>query len=200
MKIALTLSIATLILAGCANRENRDSIGASGPITTTERATGQSGSYLSEQDQTFIKEASQGGMMEVKMGRLAAQKGHSEAVRQLGQKLVQDHSKANQELKLLASQKNITLPTETPSEHEAMLSHLQSLEGAEFDKAFRKHAVEDHQKDIQKFQTASQSPDADLKAFAQKTLPVLQQHLQMAEKIEAQGSSEQTEIVPPQQP
>src|SRR5688572_22389814 len=200
MKIALTLSISTLILAGCAQTEDRDSMGASGPITSTERSTGQSTtSYLSEQDQTFIKETAQGGMMEVKMGRLGAQKGHSEAVRQLGQKLVQDHSKANQELKLLASQKNITLPTETPSEHQAMLSHLQSLEGAEFDKAFKKHAVEDHQKDIQKFQTALQSPDADLKAFAQKTLPVLQQHLEMAQKIEAQGTEQTTETVPPPQ-
>jgi len=201
MKIALTLSISTLILAGCAQTEDRDSMGASGPITSTERSTGQSTtSYLSEQDQTFIKETAQGGMMEVKMGRLGAQKGHSEAVRQLGQKLVQDHSKANQELKLLASQKNVTLPTEVPTELQTMLAHLKSLEGAEFDKAFKKHALEHHQEDIQKFQKASESsPDGDVKAFAQKTLPVLQQHLKMAQDIDVQETSP-AENVPPAQP
>ena len=159
--------------------------GAGGPVSVSQ--SGQSSSYLGDQEQTFLKEAAQGGLAEVQMGRLGAQKGQSQEVRQLGQKLVQDHSKANQELKLLAAQKNITLPTDIPTEHQSMLSHLKSLEGAEFDQAFKKHAVEDHQKDIQKFQTASQTAaDQDVKAFAQKTLPVLQQHLKMAQDIKAE--------------
>jgi putative membrane protein len=192
MKLSIVVaSVSALILAGCASQEERDSsaMGAGGPVTTSQQS-GSSQSYLGEQDQTFIKEAAQGGLMEVQMGRLGAQKGHTEPVRQLGQKLVQDHSKANQELKLLAAQKQVTLPTDMPTEAQAMLSHLKSLEGAEFDKAFKKHAIEDHQKDIQKFQTiAQQSADSDVKAFAQKTLPVLQQHLKMAQDI---PSGEQT--------
>jgi putative membrane protein len=160
------------------------STGAGGPVSTSQ--TGQAGSYLGDQDHTFIKEAAQGGMAEVQMGRLGAQKGQSQEVRQFGQKLVQDHSKANQELKLLAAQKSITLPTDISTEQQAMMSHLKSLEGAEFDEAFKKHAVEDHQEDVQKFQTASQrATDSDVKAFAVKTLPVLQQHLKMAQDIPA---------------
>jgi len=180
--------MSALILVGCARHHNESmSTGAGGPVSGSQSG---SSSYLGDQEQAFLKEAAQGGLAEVQMGRLAAQKGQSQEVRQLGQKLVQDHSKANQELKLLAAQKNITLPQEIPTEHQAALSHLKSLEGSEFDKAFKQHAVEDHQKDIQKFQTASQTAaDTDVKAFAQKTLPVLQQHLKMAQDIQAESTS-----------
>ncbi|HKQ38538.1 MAG TPA: DUF4142 domain-containing protein [Verrucomicrobiae bacterium] len=191
MKLPIVVtSMSALILVGCAHHQRNDSMstGAGGPVSVSQ--SGQSSSYLGDQEQTFLKEAAQGGLAEVQMGRLGAQKGQSQEVRQLGQKLVQDHSKANQELKLLAAQKSITLPTDIPTEHQSMLSHLKSLEGAEFDQAFKKHAVEDHQKDIQKFQTASQTAtDSDIKAFAQKTLPVLQQHLKMAQDIKGEQTS-----------
>jgi putative membrane protein len=190
MKLPIIVaSVSALILAGCAHKERESTaMGAPGPVTTSEQSgTGQS--YLGEPDQTFLKEASQAGMAEVQMGRLAAQKGHSHAVRQLGQKLVQDHSKANQELKLLASQKSVTLPTDTPTEAESMLAHLRALEGAEFDKELKKHAIEGHQKAIQQFQTAAQSADSDVKAFAEKTLPVLKEHLKMAEAIKADSET-----------
>ena len=187
MKLPIVIaSVSALILVGCASQEPEESVtvGAGGPVATPQ--TGQSGSYLGDQEQTFLKETAQSGLMEVQMGRLAAQKGQGQQVRQLGQKLVQDHSKANQELKLLAAQKNITLPTGLKTDHQSMISHLNNLEGAEFDAAFKKHALEHHQEDIQKFQTASQTAaDADVKAFAQKTLPVLQEHLKMAQSIQA---------------
>ena len=187
MKLPVVIvSMSALILVGCAHQQREESVyvGAGGPVSVSE--TGQSGSYLGDQDQRFMKEAAQAGSAEVQMGRLAAQKGQSQEVRQLGQRLVQDHSKANQELKLLAAQKSITLPTDLPTEHEAMLSHLKSLEGAEFDQAFKKHAIEAHQKAIEKFQTAAQqSTDSDVKALAQKTLPVLQQHLKIAQDLPA---------------
>ena len=139
-------------------------------------------------------------MAEVQMGRLAAQKGQSQAVRQLGQKLVQDHSKANQELKLLASQKAVALPMDIGTEHESALAHLKTLEGSEFDQAFIKHAIEDHQKDIQKFETAAQqSADADVKAFAQKQVPILQQHLKMAQDAQASTSPGTSTGSPPTQ-
>jgi len=195
MKLPLVVaSISALILVGCArHKQESSSMGAAGPVSSQSSGQSSSSSYLGDTDQTFLKEAAQGGQAEVQMGRLAAQKGQSQSVRQLGQKLVQDHSKANQELKLLAAQKSVTLPTDIGTENQSALSHLKNLEGTEFDQAFIKHAVEDHQKDIQKFQTVSQqSADADVKAFAQKQLPVLQQHLKMAQDAQAtssQGSS-----------
>ena len=179
MKLPLVMaSISALILVGCArHKQESSSMGAAGPVSSS-RSGSSSSSYLGDTDQKFLKEAAQGGQAEVQMGRLAAQKGQSQAVRQLGQKLVQDHSKANQELRLLAAQKNITLPSDIGTENESAIAHLKSVEAAEFDQAFIKHAIEDHQTDIQKFQTVSQqSADADVKAFAQKELPVLQQHL-----------------------
>src|SRR5436190_3477285 len=109
----IVASMSALILVGCAHHQRNESMstGAGGPVSVSQ--SGQSGSsYLGDQEQTFLKEAAQGGLSEVQMGRVAAQKGQSQEVRQLGQKLVQDHSKANQELKLLAAQKNVTLPTD----------------------------------------------------------------------------------------
>lgn len=201
MKLPLVVaSISALILVGCArHKQESSSMGAAGPVSSSQSGSSSS-SYLGDTDQKFLKEAAQGGQAEVQMGRLAAQKGQSQAVRQLGQKLVQDHSKANQELKLLAAQKNITLPSDIGTENESAIAHLKSLEAAEFDQAFIKHAVEDHQKDIQKFQTASQqTADADVKAFAQKELPLLQQHLKMAQ--DAQATAGQSNIgSPPSSP
>ena len=195
MKLSIIgVTISALILAGCASHEERETsaTGAGGPILE-QSSGGRSSSYLGEQDQTFLKEIAQSGQAEVQMGRLAAQKGQSQAVRQFGQKLVQDHSKVNQELKLLASQKGVTLPSDIPIEQQSMLSHLQSLEGAEFDQTFKKHAIEGHEKSIRKFQAALQSADADVKAFAQKTLPTLQQHLKMAQDLPIDEQTQQPE-------
>src|SRR4051812_35048280 len=147
MKLPLVVaSISALILVGCARHSSQSSsMGAAGPVSSSQSGSSSSSSYLGDTDQSFLKEAAQGGMAEVQMGRLAAQKAQSQAVRQLGQKLVQDHSKANQELKLLASQKSVTLPSDIGTENETAISHLKGLEGTEFDQAFIKHAVEDHQ-------------------------------------------------------
>ena len=198
------LPITALLLAGCAaNDTDSDSTWMGGTTTTSSQETGtsssttqtattessSSSSQLSEQEQKFVKDAASGGMAEVQMGRLAAQKGQSEAVKKFGQRLVQDHTKANQELKQIASKKGVTVSSQPASEHKSALEHLRSLQGAEFDKAFTQHAIQDHQKDIQKFQQASQQlQDPELKAFASKTLPTLQQHLQMAKQLETQAS------------
>ena len=196
------LPITALLLAGCATKETEsDSTWMGGTSTTSSQESGtsasasatteasSSSSQLTEQDQKFVKDAAAGGMAEVEMGKLATQKGQSESVKKLGQRLVQDHTKANQELKQIASKKGITLPTQPASEHKSALDHLKSLQGAEFDKAFTQHAIQDHQKDIQKFQKASQQlQDSELKSFASKTLPVLQQHLQMAKQAESTGT------------
>ena len=190
MKLPVVVaSMSALILVGCAHNQRNESTstGAGGPVSASQ--SGQSG-YLGDQEQAFMKEAAQGGLAEVQIGRLAAQKGQSQEVRQFGQKLVQDHSKANQELKLLAAQKSVTLPADIPINNQAAIEHLKSLEGAAFDSAFKKHMIEDHEKDIQKFQTEAQTAaDSDVKAFAQKTLPVLQQHLKMAQDIKADQTS-----------
>jgi len=129
----------------------------------------------------FMKGAAQGGMAEVQLGKLAAQKADSADVKEFGQRMVDDHSKAGDELKQLASDKGVTLPTEIPSKEQKLMNRLQGLSGPAFDKAYMEAMVKDHEHDVNAFRNASQKgPDADVKAWAAKTLPTLQDHLQMA--------------------
>ena len=139
---------------------------------------------MSSQDRNFLMDAAQGGMLEVELGRLAAQKGTSDAVKQFGQRMVDDHGQANTELMSLATSKGITLPTELNEKHRAQVTKLTNLTGAEFDREYSKLMLSDHTKDVAEFEKHSnKGTDPDLKAFAAKTLPTLQQHLQLAKAL-----------------
>jgi putative membrane protein len=141
-------------------------------------------SAVSEEDSKFAVEAGSGGMMEVQLGELAQQKASSQKVKDFGAMMVRDHSKANEELKSLASMKNITLPPAPGEDHMDHIKNLSEKSGKEFDKDYMKMMVDDHQDDIDKFEKCSKdAKDADLKAFAQKTLPVLRTHLDAAKQI-----------------
>jgi len=158
------------------NRSNSNTTGATGEQT----AMGN----MSAQDKDFMMEAALGGMMEVELGRMATQQGTSDAVKQFGQRMVDDHSKANQELMSLASSKGITLPTSIDDKHKKEMTKLSAMSGAEFDRAYSKLMLSDHKKDVAAFEKQStRGADADLKAFASKTLPTLQEHLKMANAL-----------------
>lgn len=148
-------------------------------------------SALSARDQKFLTEAAMGGLMEVELGRWAAQKGTSAEVKQFGQRMVDDHGNANTELAQLASSKGVTLPAQLDEKHQNEASKITRLAGgAEFDKAYSKMMLKDHEKDVSAFEKASTSAgDADIKAFAAKTLPTLQEHLQMAKALPANAKS-----------
>lgn len=138
-------------------------------------------------DTTFVTKAGQGGMAEVELGRLAVQKATNEKVKQFGQKMIDDHSKANEELKTLCSNKGMTGPSGMDSADESKKEKLSGMSGAAFDKAYMEDMVSDHKKDISEFQhEASKGTDPDVKAFATKTLPTLQAHLQLAEQALAE--------------
>lgn len=142
-------------------------------------------------DQQFVKAAASGGMMEVEVGKLAQQKGSSDAVKQLGERLVQDHTKANDQLKEVATKAGITVPSALDPKDQSKVEKLSSLSGNGFDKAFAKGAVKDHEHDIKMFKAeAKNGTNPDLKSFASQTLPVLQQHLSMAKNLtQTHGSS-----------
>ena len=168
------------------------SSGASGAQSTTEVATDANKTQLAAEDLQFMKDAARGGMAEVKMGELGQSNGESQPVKDFSQRLVTDHGKANEELKQLAMKKGVTLPDAMNEQQKTMIQHLSSLKGREFDAAFKQHAVEDHQKDVEKFKTASEkAKDAELKAFAAKTLPTLQQHLELAKQLNATPTASQ---------
>jgi len=144
----------------------------------------QTAGKASSGDQQFVHEAAIGGMAEVELGKLATDKASSADVKQFGQRMVDDHGKANDELKSLASQKNWTLPTELDAKHKATRDRLSKLSGAEFDRAYMKEMVADHNKDVREFaEHAKTAKDADLKAWVQKTLPVLKEHQSMAKDV-----------------
>ncbi len=135
----------------------------------------------SMQDQKFAKNAAAGGMAEVQLGQLALTKAENQKVKDFGQKMVDDHTKANDDLKAVAAQKNMTLPTTVMPKDQALMDKLSKMSGASFDKAYMSAMMKDHQKDISDFQQeANSGQDSDLKAFAAKTLPTLKSHMDMA--------------------
>jgi len=158
---------------------------------TNASSTQTQTSSLSSTDHKFIEDAARGGVGEVQLGQLAAQKAQSDEVKQFGQRMVSDHSKANDKLKQVATQKNINLPTEMDSSSKREYDKLQKLSGAQFDREYMKTMVSDHQKDIKEFQKEAKSgKDADVKAFADGTLPTLEDHLNMAKRAEAAAKNE----------
>ncbi|HEX4441291.1 MAG TPA: DUF4142 domain-containing protein [Thermoanaerobaculia bacterium] len=136
---------------------------------------------------SFAMKAADGGMAEVELGRLAAQKASNDRVKQFGQKMVDDHSKANNDLKAAAGQEGIELPADTSAKDKKLVQKLSGLSGAEFDKAYMDAMVKDHVEDVHEFEKAAKAPgDSPVKAFATNTLPTLKDHLQMARDIDAE--------------
>jgi putative membrane protein len=168
------------------SRPASDQPKTTGGAASAKQAGSTAAGSLAAADKAFVMEAARGGLAEVELGRLAADKAGNADVKQFGQRMVDDHSKANDELKGLASQKNITLPTETDAKHKATQARLSKLSGDAFDKAYMADMVADHNKDVAAFTRASKtSKDADLKAWAGKTLPTLQEHQKMAKDVAA---------------
>jgi putative membrane protein len=139
---------------------------------------------LSRGDANFIREAAQGGMMEVKLGQTAKDHAQNSDVKNYGEMLVKDHSKANDKLSQLASEKGVNLAKDMEPKHTDMIKDFEKKSGADFDRDFIEHAIKDHRKDISKFERASRDlNDSELKAFATETLPTLRNHLAEAERI-----------------
>jgi putative membrane protein len=161
--------------------------GATMPGSTTQRPTSASETAAmgktSAATNAFIMKAAEGGKAEVELGNLASSKASNADVKNFGQMMASDHGKANDELASLAKQKNVTLPSDLNAKHKATHDKLDKLSGAAFDKAYMADMVSDHQTDIKEFETAAKSSDADVKAFAEKTLPTLRHHLEEAQRI-----------------
>jgi putative membrane protein len=135
-------------------------------------------------DTKFMKAAAEGGLAEVALGQLAVERASSSEVKKFGQRMVDDHSKANDELKQLAAEKSVDLPQDLSAKDKATKAALEKLSGEQFDHAYMKDMVKDHKKDVSDFRRESTSAhDPDVKKFASKTLPTLEDHLKQAESI-----------------
>jgi putative membrane protein len=142
---------------------------------------------LSDADHKFVMEALEGGQMEVELGRLAEQKAASDAVKQFGQRMATDHAKAGQELAQLAAGKGVEVPKQPARKTQMEKDRLSKATGAAFDREYVKMMVKDHEQDVAAFKRESQqAQDPDLKAWAAKTLPTLEDHLKSIKQIESQ--------------
>jgi putative membrane protein len=140
-------------------------------------------------DKDFVEEAAQGGMAEVELGRLAAQKGSSGQVKTFGQQMVSDHERANQKLMMIASGKGLKVPTDTDAMHKMAKKRMEGMSGAEFDTQYLKSQVADHEKMVKLMSEQSKSgKDPELKAFAAETLPIVQRHLDMVKSMQQGGA------------
>jgi putative membrane protein len=182
LRISLTAAfVAVLTICGLDAQQSAESSSAL-PTNGASAAKPSPGAAMA--DTRFMKEAAEGGMAEVALGQLAAEKASSSEVKKFGQRMVDDHSKANDELKQLASQKNVDLPQGLSAKDKATKATLEKLSGEQFDQAYMKDMVKDHKKDVSDFRRESKSAqDPDVKRFAAKTLPTLEDHLKQAESI-----------------
>jgi putative membrane protein len=147
--------------------------------------TGKSGT---SKDAMFMRHAAADSLAEIQMGRIALDKSSSAQVKELAQRIIDDHTKANDQLMSIAQRKQVTLPTEPMPMQKKEADKLKAMSGKAFDEAYAKAMVKDHRKAIKMFGMENQeAADSDVKEFASTTLPVLKTHLQMAEQIAGGG-------------
>lgn len=135
---------------------------------------------VSANDKHFMRAATMGHMAEVKMGQLAAERGQSDFVKAFGMRMVKDHGVALQELRQLGRTEKVSLPKSINAEQKKAYKHLSGLRGAEFDKAYRMHMLEDHKKDSYVFHMQSQKADnSNVRNYAMKYAPIVKMHYEM---------------------
>jgi putative membrane protein len=181
--------VSALMIAAAVTFPSGFALAASG--STKAESSRESKSKLPSGEERFMKEAASGGLMEVELGKVAAEKGSHQRVKEFGKRMQADHSKANAQLKKIASSKGVELPTEPSGEHKSTMDKLTKLSGAEFDREYMEAMVDDHKEDIEKFQTqADKGKDPEVKKFASESLPILKKHLELAQSTEKQIKSE----------
>jgi putative membrane protein len=153
-----------------------------GPGKMAEPASGMKSVDLSAADKSFVEKAASGGMAEVQAAQLAQQKGDDQKVKDFAQTMITDHTAANQQLTTLAQQKGVTISTTLSSKDQSELDKLGKLDGKKFDRTYMKAETKDHKEMLALLEKeAKHGKDADLKSFAEQTIPTIKKHLEMAE-------------------
>ncbi|MXV52161.1 DUF4142 domain-containing protein [Pedobacter sp. HMF7647] len=158
-----------------ASDPTHDSLDNSGQVTQETDVEGDS--------KTFMDKVAVAGMTEIELGKYAQENGKSSRVKNFGAMMVADHTKAANELGALAKNKEVQLPTTVDAEHKSHIDMLEKMKGADFDKQYIEMMVKGHQDVVDLLNKGTQNRDADVKAFAAKTLPVVQTHLDSAKAI-----------------
>lgn len=182
-RLALFTIVAITILWSC-NGISDDNDGTGQPEHTQGMPTdtamqGAIPSTLDEQETKFAVDAANGSMAEIQLGEMAGSKSNAPEVKEFGRMMIEDHSKANEALKIIAADKNIQLPAKASEDKQQVAIQLSSKNGSDFDKAYIAQMVKDHQASIQLFENGQKTvKDSVLKAFINHTLPVLHRHQQ----------------------
>ena len=181
------LGLAGFMFQSCNNahkdaKDTADSLNKTKDTTTHAAATG--GIAVDKDDAKFATDAANGGMTEVELGKLALSKTHIASLKKFAQMMVDDHGKANDELKAIAQKKNITLPDAPDNDHKQKIADLEKKQGKDFDKAYVEAMIDGHKKTLDLMEKeAKDGKDADLKAFAEKTAPTVKMHLEAIKRI-----------------
>ena len=192
----LAAACAVVLMAGC----NTNQRAANETATTNEPAgnagtAGTAGAGVSSSDKNWVNDQLSGGMAEVELARLAKEHAASAEVKQFGERMVKDHSAANDKLTHIATQKGVTAASDMDASSKREYDKLSKLSGAKFDQEYMKSMVSDHAKDVKEFQSESKSAkDPDVKTFVQSTLPTLEEHLKLAKTAQAAAKGEKTAL------
>jgi putative membrane protein len=184
-KRSIAFALPFLLLA--CNNEGKDSVEQADSANSAKMDSNSTTSQTLQTDEassTFLVKATDGGLAEVRLGELGQQKGTNAGVKNFATMMIHDHSAANDQVKSLAAQRNVTLPEAPGSDNQKKAEDLAKKTGKDFDRSFMDIMVKDHEKTIDMFKDASgKMNDADVKTFADNTLPKLQMHLDSAKAV-----------------
>ncbi len=186
--IALALGAAARVDA---QNEKREPYGKTPDRTITANpAANNPTKGVDETDQTFMKNAAMGDEAEIQLGQMAQEKASSPGVKSFGQRMIKDHSDADDKLKNIAKSQHIALSVDLDPQHKNAAASLSRLSGPQFDQAYMNLMVQEHTKDVNDFKKeAADAHDGTIKQFAAATLPVLESHLNEAEQVAQQVNS-----------
>lgn len=187
-----TTFIAALMVQACNSSNSSDgttdstSMSAETMDSTTNMATDTSAMNPASSDpKDFMEKAAIGGMMEVEAGKIAQTQASAASVKEFAALMVKDHTAANTELMGIAEKNSVSLPTALPAAEQQHLDAMKKMSGAEFDKHYIGMMVEDHGKTVSLFQAGNKNSDAEVNAFAKKTLPIIEAHFKKATEIQS---------------
>jgi putative membrane protein len=187
-RTTIPVLLAAMLLAASCNKSEKEQASYSG-MESKDHAEDLNAKKFEDtnldDDSKFAVDAADGGMFEVKLGKLAKEKATTESAKKLAEHMVKDHSKANDELKVLAGKKNITLPDRLSEKLQNEYDRLSEKKGTDFDKAYIDCMVKDHKSDIAEFKKESEKgKDSEVSAWAMDKIPTLEHHLHMAKEAQ----------------
>ena len=184
--LLISIVFAGGIMAGCKGGRNADRNGVDSAMDINNQKIADTVTAVGNKEADFMVEAANGGMTEVQAAQIAQQKANLGDVRKFADKMVEDHTKLNDQLKALASNLNITIPSAIDADSKAMIDKLNNTKAVDFDKTYMDMMVKDHDKDVDMFQNSAKDvANSDVHNFITSALPTLQAHQQMAKKIQS---------------